>query len=58
MEKQTVVSEKIILMTNKNTAKEEKADGAKKLSFDDYECCLRYLSSKHVNIKRIGSYHH
>ena len=58
MEKQTAISEKIILMANKNTAKEEKVEVAKKLSFDDYEYCLRYLSSKHVNIKRIGSDYH
>ncbi len=58
VEKRTATSEIRIVIANKNTAKGIKDVVAKKLSFDDYECCLRYLSSKHVNIKRIGSDHH
>ena len=43
-----------IVPDNKVTATGIKASVAKKLSFDDNECCLSSLSPKRVDIKRIG----
>ena len=51
MDKSTSVTR--IVLDNKVTPKGVKASVAKKLSFDNYECCLS--SPKRVDIKRIGS---
>ena len=55
VKKPTGPSEKRIVPDNKVTAKGVKASVAEKLSFDDYECCLSYLTPKRVGIRRIGS---
>ena len=47
-----------IVHNNKNTGKGVKANVEKKLSCDNYECCLRSLSSKCVDSKGIGSDNH
>ena len=55
VDKLTDTSVTRIVLSNKFTAKGLKASAAKKLSFDDYEYCLSYLSPKRVDVKRIGS---
>ena len=55
VKKPTSTSVTRIVLDNKVTAKGVKASVAKKLSFDDYECCLNSLSPKRVDIKGIGS---
>ena len=57
-EESTDTSVTRIVIANQITAKRVKESVAKKLSFNDYKRCLRTLSPKVVNIKRIGSDHH
>ena len=56
--KPTDTSEARIIVDNKNAAKGIQGTVAKRLTFDDYQRCLKTLLLKHVDIKRIGSDHH
>ena len=55
VKKPTATSVTRNILDNKNTPKGVKVNVAKTLSFDKYECCLRSLLTKRVDIKRIGS---
>ena len=56
--KPTAISETRIVVDNKNAAKGIQSSVAKKLTFENFEHCLKTLLTKQVDIKRIGSDHH